>query len=241
MSVPVIERQEEEEHEQNMIWEPPSFHRMWTLPVAILQILLSVSHLIFNLILPGFYRPSPHSLETFSVMVYSQFALWFGFLITDQILHYAHKSSKLQGYIEFYIKTKNIRRAPFYVLCFGNNVLIVAVMIMHDACDMRPGCNKSFLKLDFLRGVLVFEGLVVLCLVVWYVRKLLKHNKGEFPPDLEREEFFRSIMDPVAEQGEPLREEMMEKQAEVINYLQILRDRLGKDIQDLQDQLNTDS
>ena len=54
----------------------------------------------------------------------------------------------LQGYLEFYVKTKNIRRAPFYILSVGNAVLMIVVMILHDLCDNNTSCSATFTKVQ---------------------------------------------------------------------------------------------
>ena len=59
-----------------------------------------------------------------------------------------------KGYLDFYIRTKNIRRAPFYILSVGNAVLMIVVMILHDLCDSGKGCSHTFTKVDYLRSPL---------------------------------------------------------------------------------------
>lgn len=88
-------------------------------------------------------------------------AHWAAFLIIDQFLHHHHHKSRLQvspssillsptptqGYLDFYIRTKNIRRAPFYILSVGNATLMIVVMILHDLCDSGgSGCSHTFSK-----------------------------------------------------------------------------------------------
>ena len=53
-----------------------------------------------------------------------------------------------QGYLDFYIKTKNVRRAPFYILSIGNAVLMIVVMILHDLCDSSRECRHTFTKVN---------------------------------------------------------------------------------------------
>ena len=48
--------------------------------------------------------------------------------------------------IPFHFQTKNIRRAPFYILSIGNAVLMIVVMILHDLCDYNHNCSHSFTK-----------------------------------------------------------------------------------------------
>ena len=89
----------------------------------------------------------------------------------------------LQGYLDFYVKTKNLRRAPFYILSVGNAVLMMVTVILNDFCDTSFDCLHSLTKVklfilylppsrimsgfqvDYLRGLLTLESLVVLCLV----------------------------------------------------------------------------
>ncbi len=43
-------------------------------------------------------------------------------------------------------RTKNARRAPFYIISAGNAVLMTVVIILHDICDNSPTCVRSFAK-----------------------------------------------------------------------------------------------
>ena len=45
-----------------------------------------------------------------------------------------HKSNRMQGYLLFYLDTKNIRRAPFYAVSIGNFVLLLVDVILNDYC-----------------------------------------------------------------------------------------------------------
>ena len=40
----------------------------------------------------------------------------------------------MQGYLLFYLDTKNIRRAPFYAVSIGNFVLLLVDVILNDYC-----------------------------------------------------------------------------------------------------------
>ena len=68
-----------------------------------------------------------------------------------------------QGYLEFYIETKNRRRIPFYILSIGNAImlpiltnpnqgnaiLMIVVMILHDLCDSNDNnCIHAFSKVE---------------------------------------------------------------------------------------------
>ena len=51
-----------------------------------------------------------------------------------------------QGYLDFYVRTKNLRRAPFYILSVGNALLMMAVVILNDFCDSSYSCLHTFTK-----------------------------------------------------------------------------------------------
>ena len=127
-----------------------------------------------------------------------------------------------KGYLDFYIRTKNIRRAPFYILSVGNAVLMIVVMILHDLCDSGKGCSHTFTKVDYLRGLITLESMVVVCLVVSYIYILSEHNKKALLPDVLREEFTSAVLpnvprnDIVGSQGPDQLSEVMERQAEMI-------------------------
>ena len=46
------------------------------------------------------------------------------------------------------MKTKNVRRAPFYILSIGNAVLMIVVMILHDLCDSNKKCSHTLTKVS---------------------------------------------------------------------------------------------
>merc|ERR1712228_256142 len=169
---------------------------MGTLAAAITQIILCLAQIILVFLLPSLYDKHNNgatSFGSFSLLIYTHGAHWAAFLIIDQFLHYHHHKSRLQGYLEFYVRTKNIRRAPFYILSVGNAVLMIVVMILHDLCDGGKGCSHTFTKVDYLRGLITLESMVVVCLVVSYMYILRDHNAKALLPDVLREEFTSAV------------------------------------------------
>ena len=127
----------------------PRFKRVPTLGAAVTQIVLCVAQIILVFLLPSLYdkHDTPdRRFGSFSLLIYTHGAHWAAFLIIDQFLHHHHHKSRLQGYLEFYVKTKNVRRAPFYILSIGNAVLMIVVMILHDLCDSNKKCSHTLTK-----------------------------------------------------------------------------------------------
>ena len=100
---------------------------------------------------------------------------------------------------------------------------MIVVMILHDLCDSGKGCSHTFTKVDYLRGLITLESMVVVCLVVSYIYILSEHNKKALLPDVLREEFTSAVLpdlqnrnDIVGSQGPDQLSEVMERQAEMI-------------------------
>ena len=97
---------------------------------------------------------------------------------------------------------------------------MIVVMILHDLCDSGKGCSHTFTKVDYLRGLITLESMVVVCLVVSYIYILSEHNKKALLPDVLREEFTSAVLPNSAQfvgsQGPDQVSEVMERQAEMI-------------------------
>jgi len=248
MSVQISDEEELVGDDSNTEGGRPRFRKVPTLPAAIFQIVLCIAQIVLVFLLPSLYdrrhSSSDRSFGSFSLLIYTHSAHWACFLIIDQYLHHHHHKSRLEGYLEFYVRTKNIRRAPFYILSVGNAVLMIVVMILHDLCDSVQ-CDHTFTKVDYLRGLITLESLIVMCLVVSYIYILQEHHTKALPPDVLREDLLSRVGGGVgASQGDIIgcleqdqRDEVMERQAETIRYLQEHTETLCAKIQLLTQQL----
>merc|ERR1740131_807470 len=225
--------------------EERRFQKVPTLPAAVVQIVLCIAQIVLVFLLPSLYDhrhgSEGHTFGSFSLLIYTHSAHWAAFLIIDQFLHHHHHKSRLQGYLEFYVRTKNIRRAPFYILSVGNAVLMIVVMILHDLCDNNTSCSATFTKVDYLRGLITLESLIVICLVVSYILVLREFHAAAQPPDVLRQELTGPLLGTEDLVGclEPGQlGEVLERQAEMIRYLHEHSENLGRKILVLTNQLS---
>jgi len=214
--------------------------RLPTLPAAVIQIILCIGQIVLVFILPAFYDPNPtekdwHGLGAFSLLIYVHTSYWAAFLFIDRFLFHFHHKSRQQGYLDFYVKTKNLRRAPFYILSVGNAVLMMVTVILNDFCDTSFDCLHSLTKVDYLRGLLTLESLVVLCLAINYIYVLSIFHASRQPPDVLRDELWeRQVVGSL----EPAQvQQVMERQAEMIRYLSDRCEFLCGKLQDLSSEL----
>jgi len=134
-------------------------------------------------------------VQPFSLLIYCHAAYWLLHLIIDPYLKSKHKANRLQGYLLFYLDTKNIRRAPFYVVSIGNFALLVADVVLNDFCHAyASSCTHGrFSRVDWLRGLITVEAMAVLCLFSFYIRKVQTFNRGRFKPDVMRPEIMHGL------------------------------------------------
>jgi hypothetical protein len=170
-------------------------------------------------LLPALYDQgaADHSgLGSFSLLIYTHSGHWAAFLAIDQFLLLHHHRSRQQGYLDFYVRTKNIRRAPFYILSVGNAALMLVVVILHDLCDTDSSCRNATTKVDYLRGLITLESLIIICLVVSYIHTLRLHHNSRLPPDVLRQELYTVQAGGHLAPGQMA--EVMERQAELIRW-----------------------
>lgn len=143
-------------------------------------------------------------IDPFSLLIYSHTLYWFCHLVVDQYLKYHHRRGRLRGYVEFYIQTKNIRRTPFYIISFGNAILLIAVTALHDYCDNNAdaSCEDKETKVEVLRGLITIQCMAVSFMWVKYIMAVKKFKKEAKPPDLYREDFREQILGMRSGQGE---------------------------------------
>ena len=101
----------------------------------------------------------------------------------------------------------------------GNAVLMTVVVILHDLCV--EDCRSSFTRVDYLRGLITLESLVVMCLVANYLYLLAEFHASSLPPDVLREEVYpitTGHADLVGSLEPHQVKEVMERQAEMIRY-----------------------
>jgi len=230
--------------EELLVENTRRFKKVSTLPAVVVSACLCTAQIIMAFILPELCDKKGKEcvLNSFSILIYTHGGHWAGILIIDQVLHIAHHKSRLGGYLEFYTKTKNIRRAPFYLVSAGNFVLMLIVIILHDLCDNDQSCSHTFTKVDYLRGMITLESLVVICCNVNYIIILREFNTKQSPPDVLRDDFATSIHlgnygDSIGSQQQNETMEVMERQAELIRYLKDHSETLGKKILELTTQL----
>lgn len=149
-----------------------------------------------------------------SVIVLGKVGVWLLVLLFNICVQYHHNQARNRGYLRFYRATRGLKHLPLTVHSLGN----VAVLVVLSA-ELR-----SNIRVYMLLGVLGLELLVSLpCLVIYTVR-VMQFNRERAGPDISQEERSHPYShtslptETGFREGSSL-EEVVEKQADLIEYL----------------------
>ncbi|XP_068445289.1 transmembrane protein 192 isoform X2 [Clinocottus analis] len=125
-----------------------------------------------------------------------------------------HGQARSRGYLQFYRQTQGLKHLPLTVHSAGNVLLLVILAVR----------LSSAVQTYLLLSVLGFELLVALPCLLYYTVQVMRFNRERAAPDVSQEEHSlnHSVMSLPRETG--FREgsslqEVVEKQADLIEYL----------------------
>ena len=65
-----------------------------------------------------------------------------------------------------------MRRAPFYIVSVGNALILLTSTVLHDYCETHVCKSNKFTNIDFLRGIITVECIVVAFMWFYYSRQV---------------------------------------------------------------------
>ncbi|XP_013792960.1 transmembrane protein 192-like, partial [Limulus polyphemus] len=166
-------------------------------------------------------------VKPYFLLIYCHVILWFFFFLGDLYLRYYHNVLYCFGHIHFYQATKFLRRIVLYVYSTGNSVLLLVVTVVQDKCPNLHDCF-SFLSLKpihFIQILVCVEAVIAFVCLVQYLVITLKFAKSTKVPDVQQQENlinslqFEESPSEVGYITHDYKEELVEKQADLICYL----------------------
>ncbi|KAM9819375.1 transmembrane protein 192 isoform X1 [Syngnathus typhle] len=149
-----------------------------------------------------------------SAVVFGKAALWVLVLVFTRCAQYHHSRARNRGYLRFYRSTSTLKQLPLAVHSAGN-VMLLVVMAARLPVDVHA---------YVLIGVLALELLVALPCLIYYTVKVTMFNTKRAAPDVSQEEHSHNFnvaslpTETGFREGSCL-EEVVEKQADLIEYL----------------------
>ncbi|KAF3687820.1 Transmembrane protein 192 [Channa argus] len=149
-----------------------------------------------------------------SAIVFGKVSLWVLVLLFTWYVKHHHNRARRRGYLQFYRGMQGLKDLPFILHSTGN-VLLLLILV--------AGLSQT-VRIYMLLSVLVLELLVALSCLLWYTVKVMRFNRERAAPDVSQEDHLQnySITSLPTEtgfrEGSNL-EEVVEKQADLIEYL----------------------
>uniref|UniRef100_A0A0B6ZSY9 Transmembrane protein 192 n=1 Tax=Arion vulgaris TaxID=1028688 RepID=A0A0B6ZSY9_9EUPU len=169
--------------------------------------------------------------DPLSLILYIHGGIWFTFFGLDRYFHLKHKKNRLNGYLNFYRKTQNVRRMPILINSCANAVMVVLVKVLDSHCS-RDSCSKLS-QIQWIQIVISIECSAALIFLMVYLVQTVMFNNKKALPDVTQDELSTGVGTAYSDsdlgfRNESYDDQVMEKQADMIRYLKKHTEMLAK-------------
>ncbi|KAM6940625.1 transmembrane protein 192 [Xenentodon cancila] len=149
-----------------------------------------------------------------SVIVFGKVCLWVLVLLFTGCVQHHHNQARSRGYLQFYRQTQGLKHLPLAIHSAGNVLLLVLL------ATRLPQTVRIYMLLS----ILGLELLVAVPCLLFYTVKVMRFNRQRAAPDVSQEELSHtysvtSLPTETGFRGGSSLEEVVEKQADLIEYL----------------------
>ncbi|XP_029950469.1 transmembrane protein 192 [Salarias fasciatus] len=205
---------------------PTSYHASFLSVLHVIYVVLSVCLGVLCVLKFGQEEVCKKILDSVqggSVIVYGKVCLWALVLLFTACVRRHHSRAQSRGYLQFYRQMENVKHLPFIVHSTGNVVLLVVL-----AAEFQPPVH-----IYLLLTILGLEVLVAVPCLIYYAVKVMQFNRERPAPDVNQEDLSHSYNvthspTEIGFRGGSGLEEVVEKQADLIEYLKQHNTSLSK-------------
>ncbi|KAK5865703.1 hypothetical protein PBY51_019951 [Eleginops maclovinus] len=149
-----------------------------------------------------------------SVIVFGKVCLWVLVLLFTGCVQHHHNQARSRGYLRFYRQTQGLKHLPLTVHSAGNVLLLVVLAVR----------LSQTVQTYMLLSVLGLELLIAVPCLLYYTVQVMRFNRERPAPDVSQEEHshnysFTSLPTETGFREGSSLEEVVEKQADLIEYL----------------------
>ncbi|XP_075468200.1 transmembrane protein 192 isoform X1 [Ascaphus truei] len=202
----------------------PRFHPVPTVCVTVLLILLHVAYVALafvTFVLCSFYDEEKKCMQYMkpfdltSVLIISKVILWIFEVLYERFVQHHHSKVRNRGYLNLYRSTRQLKVLPLIVHSTGNAAVLLIISAQNSFGNWY---------LYVILSVLGLELILSLIFLTIYTVRIHKFNRRMPSPDIIEEEQMHAYGSNVNSEigfreGTSL-EEIVEKQGDVIEYLQ---------------------
>lgn len=227
------------------------FKPLLTFHIVFLELFIAVGLELTAVLLYFLWPSSYDSCDPFFILIYTHAVFWIVVLIIHNFLRMKHQQLRIRGYIDFYKYIVSSAKIAFYIVSATNTFLLVMVTLFcQHYSNIKEQCeNGRFLKpTEYLLGVITVENICFVPFCISYLIKVHKFNQDKPFPDFRKNDWmphnFQDVGQPLGEIGfrypEEELNELLKKQADVIQCLRDRNDALCEQIIQLEESIRLD-
>ncbi|GFO34316.1 transmembrane protein 192 [Plakobranchus ocellatus] len=162
-------------------------------------------------------------LDPLSLTLYIHGGMWFVLFLMNRLLVVKHNESRLNGYLDFYRRTRSIRAVPFEINSCANALMVILIKLLDHFCYDDGKCDVLS-KMRFVQILVSVECVLALIVLCVYFVRTVKFNRRKALPDVTQDELLTSFVNShssadIGSRNENYIDQVMEKQADMIRYL----------------------
>ncbi|XP_054262416.1 transmembrane protein 192-like [Macrosteles quadrilineatus] len=237
---------DETEYLQPVLGTLPSqrFKPMKSRWVAALLLILIVLVEISGIVSALYWPHTALKCEPLYFILYCHAALWILVLFLDHGLKWHHNKLRLEGYLKAYEQMTKIGSLPFYIVSFGNAVLLVMVTVYQQMnLTLEKVCGSHWDSPGWVALMLISVEFIFLSyFLIVYLVNVKKFNSAKAPPDVTSPDTWEAFTNHEVgyrEHGEDV-QELLQKQADSIRYYKDAVEVLQRKVMGLTAQLRGD-
>ncbi|XP_056301635.1 transmembrane protein 192 [Danio aesculapii] len=159
-----------------------------------------------------------NGIDSKTVVLLGKVALWVVVFIYDRVIQRRHSAVRRKGYLDFYRTTRGIKSLPLLIHSAGNAAILTVI-----APSSLLDANVKNLSVYLLLAIICLELLLTIICLLRYTVHVVKFNSKKPHPDVtEEERSYGCSSDAHTETGfrdGSSLEDVVEKQADLIDYL----------------------
>lgn len=218
------------------------FRPLNTVPAFSLHLLASSCISLTGIILAACWEDN-RRCEAYFIMLYLRAAFWLITYLFDRFVKMRHEKLRLDGYHEFHRSTAHHRTVPLQIVSLWNTFLLaVQALIQHYYGD---NFAEKCLVVGFLSPIVYItlfcslETVVLSFVHGFYIAKVVRFNRAAAAPDALQGSRGHSSGSLGLTQRGLSTAELLEKQADLINYLKDHNLKLNQKIMQMNAQVRT--
>lgn len=217
-----------------------NFKALKTIPAFSIHLLISTGISFIGIILAA-SSPPEKRCQAYFTMLYLRAVFWVITFLFDHYIKHKHEELRLNGYHDFHRSTAMHKGVPLHVVSLWNTVILAmqALMQHYYGDEFVKHCTAGLLSpISYITSFNVVETIVLGCINGSYITRVRNFNKSCQPPDAltgsSCDEGSLGLL-----QSRNSVSELLEKQADLINFLKDHNLKLNQKLMQISTQVRT--